>query len=59
DDVRLDLDGDVVLDGPDRWLRRLRALGGDLVPAPGRLRLLLPAAALPPCPRTADSKACS
>ena len=58
-DVRLDLDGDVVLDGPDRWLRRLRALGGDLVPAPGRLRVLLPAAVLPPHPRTADSKACS
>ncbi len=62
--VRLDVDGGRALDGPDRWRRRLRALGGDLSSSAGRLRLHLPATApprttptSPPAPH--DTKACS
>ena len=41
--VVLDVDGGAALADPDRWRARLRALGGDLHGAAGRLRVLLPA----------------
>lgn len=36
------VDGGAALSRPDRWARRARALGGDLLSSPGRLRLTLP-----------------
>lgn len=40
--VVLSVDGGAPLPDPDRWRRRLRALGGDLSSSAGRLRLTLP-----------------
>jgi hypothetical protein len=52
DTVVLHVDGGAPLADPDRWVRRARALGGDLSSSAGRLRLVLPAAAplLPSAP---------
>lgn len=59
-DLVVDVDGGRALDGPDRWRRRLRALGGDLSSSAGRLRLQLPAAPDPSTsPGSDDPKACS
>ena len=38
----LHVDGGATLPRPDRWARRARALGGDLLSSTGRLRLTLP-----------------
>ncbi len=40
--VVLHVDGGSPLPDPDRWVRRCRALGGDLSSSAGRLRLVLP-----------------
>lgn len=47
DTVQLHVDGGAPLPDPDRWVRRARALGGDLASTAGRLRLVLPATAAP------------
>lgn len=41
--VLLSIDGPATLPEPERWQRRVRALGGDLTCTPGRLHLSLPA----------------
>ena len=48
--VVVDVDGAAALSSPDRWVRRARALGGDLSASAGRLRLVFPT------PRTADAR---
>lgn len=59
-DVLLDVDGGCPLDDPDRWRRRLRALGGDLSSSAGRLRLHLPAVRPETDrPTPTETKACS
>ncbi|MCW2776747.1 MAG: hypothetical protein JWN17_472, partial [Frankiales bacterium] len=62
-DVLLDLDGGRPLDRPERWVRRARALAGDLAEPPGGLQLRLPALSLPPSlsssPTPSQPKACS
>jgi hypothetical protein len=40
--VAVDVDGGSPLSDPERWVRRARALGGDLTSSAGRLRLVLP-----------------
>jgi hypothetical protein len=40
--LRVDVDGGAELPGPDRWLRRVQAHGGDLSTSTGRVRLVLP-----------------
>jgi hypothetical protein len=45
--VVVHVDGGAPLPDPDRWMRRARALGGDLTSPAGRLRLVLPATAAP------------
>ena len=42
DGVLVDVTGGSALPSPERWVRRARALGGDLVASAGRLRLVLP-----------------
>lgn len=42
DSVLVDVTGGSALPSPERWVRRARALGGDLVASAGRLRLVLP-----------------
>lgn len=62
DGVLLDVDGGRPLDAPDRWRRRVRALGGDLSSSAGRLRLRLPArtpAVLPARTAPEKTEACS
>jgi hypothetical protein len=50
--IVIDIDADTPLPTPDRWIRRARALGGDLSSSAGRLRLVLP-------PRSTDARTAS